>query len=188
MSVVETLPFAKLNVREATLDDIPAITAIYEWHVLHGRGSFEETPPSVQQMGERLHLVLEQGLPWLVARYGEIVVGYSYATVYRPRPAYRFTLEDSVYIDASMTGRGIGRELLGALIERCEQGPWRQMIAVIGDGENNTGSCRLHKQFGFECVGSLKSVGFKLGDWRDTLIMQRPLNDGDWSAPEALNI
>ncbi|MCT4710863.1 N-acetyltransferase family protein [Enterobacteriaceae bacterium H11S18] len=183
MSVVETFSSARLIISEATLDDIPAITAIYEWHVLYGRGSFEETPPTLQQMAERLHLVNEQGLPWLVARYGGIVVGYCYATVYRPRPAYRFTIEDSVYIDASMAGQGIGSELLGALIDCCEQGPWRQMIAVIGDGENNTGSCRLHKQFGFETVGNLRSVGFKLGDWRDTLIMQRPLNDGDRTAP-----
>lgn len=183
MSVVETLPFTRLDIEEATPDDLPAITAIYEWHVLHERGSFEETPPSVQQMRERLHAVREQGLPWLVARYDGIAVGYCYATVYRPRPAYRFTIEDSVYIDASMTGRGIGGELLGALITRCEQGPWRQMVAIIGDGEKNTGSCRLHKQFGFEVVGNLRSVGFKLGDWRDTLIMQRPLNDGDWTAP-----
>ncbi|WP_435929627.1 N-acetyltransferase family protein [Dryocola sp. BD613] len=183
MSVVETLPFARLDVREATLDDIPAITAIYEWHVLHGRGSFEEMPPTELQMRERLHHVREQGLPWLVGHYDGIVVGYCYATVYRPRPAYRFTIEDSVYIDASMTGRGIGSELLNALITRCEEGPWRQMIAIIGDGEKNSGSCRLHKQFGFEIVGNLRSVGFKLGDWRDTLIMQRPLNAGDWSAP-----
>lgn len=183
MSVVETLPFARLDVREASVSDLAAITAIYEWHVLNGRGSFEETPPSIQQMGERLHCVVEQGLPWLVAIYSGIVVGYCYATVYRPRPAYRFTIEDSVYIDASMTGRGIGSELLSALISRCEQGPWRQMIAVIGDGEKNTGSCRLHKQFGFETVGNLRSVGFKLGDWRDTLIMQRPLNEGDWNHP-----
>ncbi len=183
MSVVETLPLARLDVREATLDDIPAITAIYAWHVLHGRGSFEEMPPTELQMRERLHYVREQGLPWLVGYYDGIVVGYCYATVYRPRPAYRFTIEDSVYIDASMTGRGIGSDLLYALITRCEEGPWRQMIAVIGDGEKNTGSCRLHKQFGFEIVGNLRSVGFKLGDWRDTLIMQRPLNSGDWSAP-----
>lgn len=183
MSVVATLPFVNLDVRDATPDDLPAITAIYAWHVLHGRGSFEDTPPDVAQMAERLRAVQQQGLPWLVALYEGIVVGYSYATLYRPRPAYRFTLEDSVYIDASMTGRGIGGRLLDALIERCEKGPWRQMIAVIGDGERNTGSCRLHRQFGFEVVGNLRSVGFKLGDWRDTLIMQRPLNDGDWTAP-----
>lgn len=183
MSVLETWPLARLQVRDATPDDIPAITAIYEWHVLHGRGSFEETPPTQVQMSERLQAVRSQELPWLVALQSGIVVGYCYATAYRPRPAYRFTLEDSVYIDASMTGRGIGRELLTQLIALCEQGPWRQMVAIIGDGENNTGSCRLHKQLGFEVAGQLRSVGYKLGAWRDTLIMQRPLNDGDRTLP-----
>ena len=184
MSVLETMPSARIQVRDATNDDIPSITAIYEWHVLHGRGSFEESPPTFSQMEERLQAIRKQELPWLVALYSGIVVGYCYATAYRPRPAYRFTIEDSVYIDASMTGQGIGRELLSHLIERCENGPWRQMVAVIGDGENNTGSCRLHSQLGFEVVGQLRSVGFKLGGWRDTLIMQRPLNAGDRTLPK----
>lgn len=183
MSVLERLPFARLHIRDATVEDIPAITAIYQWHVLHGRSSFEETPPTLAQMTERLQMVHQQELPWLVALYSGIVVGYCYATAYRPRPAYRFTLEESVYIDASMTGKGVGRELLNQLIERCEQGPWRQMVAVIGDGENNVGSCRLHKQLGFEVVGVLRGVGYKLGGWRDTLIMQRPLNDGERTHP-----
>ncbi|HEY3590539.1 MAG TPA: GNAT family N-acetyltransferase [Buttiauxella sp.] len=183
MSVLETLPFARIHVRDATPDDIPAITAIYEWHVLHGRGSFEEIPPTFSQMAERMQTVLKQELPWLVALHSGVVVGYCYATVYRPRPAYRFTIEDSVYIDASMTGQGVGRELLSHLIDRCEQGPWRQMVAIIGDGENNPGSCRLHRQLGFEVAGQLRSVGYKLGGWRDTLIMQRPLNDGDRTLP-----
>ncbi|MEW7314180.1 N-acetyltransferase family protein [Buttiauxella gaviniae] len=181
MSELETL--TRLQIRDASHDDIPAITAIYEWHVLHGRGSFEETPPTRTQMSERLEGVQTQNLPWLVAMYDDIVVGYSYATAYRPRPGYRYTLEDSVYIDASMTGKGVGRELLSELINRCEQGPWRQMVAIIGDGENNIGSCRLHKQLGFEVAGQLRSVGFKLGGWRDTIIMQRPLNDGDRTLP-----
>jgi phosphinothricin acetyltransferase len=183
MSVLETLPFAQLQVRDATPDDIPAIVAIYEWHVRNGRGTFEEIPPTFAQMAERLLHVREQNLPWLVAIYSGIVVGYSYATAYRPRPAYRYTVEDSVYVDASMTGKSIGRELLSHLIDRCEQGPWRQMVAVIGDGENNTGSCRLHRQLGFEVVGQLRGVGYKHGGWRDTIIMQRPLNEGDRSLP-----
>ncbi|GDX05788.1 GNAT family N-acetyltransferase [Buttiauxella sp. A111] len=183
MSVLETVPSVRLHVRDATADDIPAIAAIYEWHVLHGRSSFEEVPPTLAQMAERLTAVHVQQLPWLVAVYSGIVVGFSYATPYRSRSAYRFTVEDSVYIDASMTGKGVGRELLSTLITRCEQGPWRQMVAVIGDGENNSGSCRLHKQLGFEVAGQLRNVGFKLGGWRDTLIMQRPLNDGDRTLP-----
>jgi phosphinothricin acetyltransferase len=100
---------------------------------------------------------------------------------YRPRHAYRYTLEESIYVDASTTGRGFGTALMDALIARCEQGPWRQMIAVVGDGNNNAGSLRLHKKHGFEIVGQLRSVGYKKGDWRDTMIMQRPLNDGDWT-------
>ncbi|MNN76928.1 Phosphinothricin N-acetyltransferase [compost metagenome] len=113
-----------------------------------------------------------------------MVVGYCYAALYRARPAYRYTLEESIYVDASATGRGFGSSLMDALTERCEQGPWRQMIAVVGDGHNNAGSIRLHKKHGFEVAGQLRSVGYKKGNWRDTLIMQRPLNDGDWTLPE----
>ncbi|AIR65683.1 GNAT family N-acetyltransferase [Cedecea neteri] len=184
MSAVETLPFPAVLIREATPDDIPVMTTIYAWHVLNGKGSFEEIPPDGKQMTERLAAVRAHGLPWLVAVIDNQVVGYCYATVYRPRPGYRYTVEDSVYIDASMTGRGIGKALLSELIALCEKGPWRQMIAVIGDGENNTGSCKLHRQHGFETVGCLRSVGFKLGDWRDTVMMQRPLNGGDGTLPD----
>lgn len=116
--------------------------------------------------------------------YRGILVGYCYADSYRPRQAYRYTLEESIYVDASMTGRGIGSGLLMALIARCEAGPWRQLLAVIGDGDNNPASLRLHKQLGFVKAGQLRSVGYKMGAWRDTIIMQRPLNDGDWTLPE----
>ncbi|WP_227317873.1 GNAT family N-acetyltransferase [Cedecea davisae] len=184
MSAIAVLPSTLPGIREATPDDIPAIKSIYQCHVLNGKGSFEETPPGEQQMAERLAAVRGYGLPWLVAVIDGRIVGYCYATVYRPRPGYRYTIEDSVYIDTGMTGRGIGKALLGELIARCEQGPWRQMIAVIGDGENNQGSCRLHSQHGFETVGRLRSVGFKLGDWRDTVMMQRPLNGGDQTLPQ----
>jgi phosphinothricin acetyltransferase len=129
-------------------------------------------------MRQRMKSVAENGLPWLIALYRGIVVGYCYASPYRPRHAYRYTLEESIYVDASTTGRGFGTALMDALIARCEQGPWRQMIAVVGDGNNNAGSLRLHKKHGFEIVGQLRSVGYKKGDWRDTVIMQRPLNDG----------
>ena len=112
-------------------------------------------------MRKRLKNVTDNGLPRLVALYRGIVVGYCYATPYRPRHAYRFTLEESIYVDASTTGRGFGSALMDALIERCEQGPRRQMIAVVGDGHNNAGSLRLHKKHGFEVVGQLRSVGYK---------------------------
>ncbi|HBI11140.1 GNAT family N-acetyltransferase [Franconibacter pulveris] len=183
MSVVEILPTTEIAIRDVTAEDVDAITAIYGWHVRHGRASFEELAPDAVQMAERIQQIQRQGLPWLVATLHGVVVGYCYATLYRSRPAYRYTVEESIYVENSMRGRGIGSELLAALIHRCEQGPWRQILAVIGDGENNHGSHRLHLQQGFEVVGHLKSVGFKHGDWRDTLIMQRPLNKGDWTLP-----
>lgn len=184
MSAVDVLSENALLVRDASPDDVHAISSLYAWHVLHGRASFEETPPTIDEMRRRMHKTVADGLPWMVALYHGIVVGYCYASPYRPRQAYRYTLEESIYVDASMTGRGIGSTLMDALIARCEEGPWRQMIAVIGDGQNNTGSLRLHKKHGFEIVGQLRSVGYKKGDWRDTVIMQRPLNDGDWTLPE----
>ncbi|MCS2170491.1 N-acetyltransferase family protein [Scandinavium sp. TWS1a] len=184
MSAVDVLYSAEVEIREARPDDAHAIAALYAWHVLNGRASFEEVPPSVDEMRERMNVVAGQDLPWLVALYRGIIVGYCYASQYRPRPAYRYTLEESIYVDASMTGHGVGSALLSRLIEVCEKGPWRQMVAVIGDGNNNIGSLRLHKKHGFEVAGQLRSVGYKMGDWRDTLIVQRPLNDGDWTLPE----
>ncbi|BCQ34004.1 MULTISPECIES: GNAT family N-acetyltransferase [Erwinia] len=162
-------------VRDATPGDIDAMTRIYSWHVLHGCGSFEETPPDATEMAARHQKVCSFELPWLVAEIDGQVVGYCYATQYRPRPAYRFTVEDSVYIDAEMGGRGIGSALLAALIVRCQQGPYRQMLAIIGNGERNAGSLNLHKKMGFEIVGNFRAVGFKHGEWRDTLLMQRAL-------------
>lgn len=184
MSVIDVLTGTEVEVRDARPDDAHAVAAIYAWHVLHGRASFEEVPPTVDEMRERIEAVTAEGLPWLLALYRGIVVGYCYAKPYRPRHAYRFTLEESIYVDASMTGHGLGSALMDALISRCEEGPWRQMIAVVGDGHNNAGSLRLHEKHGFTVAGQLRSVGYKKGDWRDTLIMQRPLNDGDWTLPE----
>ncbi|MET6678453.1 GNAT family N-acetyltransferase [Citrobacter amalonaticus] len=184
MSVADTLSDHDIAVRDALPDDVEAISSLYAWHVLNGRASFEETPPTIDEMRRRMRTVAQYGLPWLVALYRGVVVGYCYATQYRPRPAYRFTLEESIYVDTSMTGHGIGSLLMQTLITRCEEGPWRQMVAVIGDGHSNPGSLRLHKKHGFEIAGQLRSVGYKKGDWRDTLIMQRPLNEGDWTLPE----
>lgn len=184
MSAVDVLNGYEVEIRHATPDDAHAIASLYAWHVLNGRASFEEVPPSVDEMRVRMHDVAQQGLPWLVALYRGIIVGYCYATQYRDRPAYRYSLEDAIYVDASMTGHGIGSSLLSQLITLCEKGPWRQMLAVIGDGHKNPASLQLHKKYGFEVAGQLRSVGYKLGDWRDTLIVQRPLNDGDWTLPE----
>ena len=184
MSAVEISNDIDIEVRDALPEDVYAIATLYAWHVLNGQASFEYVPPSVDDMRERMAKVAKHELPWLVALYRGVVVGYCYATPYRPRPAYRFTIEDSIYIDATMTGRGIGSRLMTQLIARCEGGPWRQMLAIVGDGHNNAGSFKLHQSQGFDVAGRLRSVGYKKGDWRDTLIMQRPLNDGDWTLPE----
>jgi phosphinothricin acetyltransferase len=168
--------------RDAAEADMPAIQALYAHHVLHGIATFEEVPPSVAEMTERWAAVLKAGLPYLAAELDGRVLGYAYATAYRPRPAYRFTVEDSVYVAQGLDGRGIGSALLQALIERCERGPWRQMLAVIGNS-GNAGSIALHRRLGFEAVGTLRSVGFKHGRWVDTVLMQRALGAGDGSAP-----
>jgi L-amino acid N-acyltransferase YncA len=174
---------AQAQVRDATASDFPAIAAIYAHHVLHGSASFEETPPSLDEMLRRHAAVREHGLPWLVAEIEGRVAGYCYATPYRPRPAYRYTIEDSIYIDETFRGRGLGHTLLGALIERCEAGPWRQMIAVVADPRG--GSLKLHERLGFELTGTLRGVGFKHGQWRDTALMQRTLGRGADTPPES---
>jgi phosphinothricin acetyltransferase len=175
-------PPAPFTVRDAVDDDMAAVEAIYAHNVLHGRASFEETPPTLAEMLERRRGVLAMGIPYLVADVGGEIAGYSYATSYRPRPAYRFTIEDSVYVADSFHGRGIGAALLGKLVERCNTGPWRQMLAIIGDS-GNASSIAVHRRLGFEHVGTLKSVGFKLGVWTDTVLMQRALGPGDAAPP-----
>jgi L-amino acid N-acyltransferase YncA len=169
--------------RDATEADLPAIQAIYAHHVLTGVASFEETPPSVDDLRTRLASVRSHGLPYMVAEIDGEVAGYCYATPYRPRAAYRNTIEDSIYVSDAYRGRGLGRVLLQALIERCEQGPWRQMVAVIADGGSG-GSLSMHTQLGFELTGTLKAVGFKHGRWLDTTLMQRTLGVGDSIPPD----
>jgi L-amino acid N-acyltransferase YncA len=176
----------QLIVRDAAERDIPAIQGIYAFEVLHGLATFEEIPPSSDQLLSRRAQVLALGLPYLVAEDGGRVVGYSYATEYRVRPAYRHTVEDSVYVAHGLQGRGIGTRLLTELIARCEQGPWRQMLAVIGHSANAS-SIALHRRLGFEGTATLRSVGFKLGRWVDTVIMQRPLGVGDSMLPPPSN-
>jgi L-amino acid N-acyltransferase YncA len=169
-------------VRDARDADMSAVTSIYAEHVLHGLASFEEVPPSLDEMMSRRASVLQLGLPYLVAELDGRVVGYSYATSYRTRPAYRYTVEDSVYVANGLNGRGIGSTLLAELIARCERGPWRQMLAVIGDS-GNIGSIALHRRMGFTPAGNLVSVGFKLGRWVDSVFMQRALGAGDSNKP-----
>lgn len=169
-------------IRSADVADMDAVQKIYSHHVLHGLATFEEAPPNTEEMVARRTAVLALGLPYLVAEMGGRIVGYSYASTYRPRPAYRFTVEDSIYVADGLGGHGIGAGLLGELIARCEQGPWRQMLAVIGNS-GNAGSIALHRRLGFEPVGTFRSVGFKLGQWVDSVLMQRPLGEGDGTAP-----
>jgi L-amino acid N-acyltransferase YncA len=173
---------AAITVRDATNADMAAIQRIYSHHVLHGTASFEEVAPSVAEMCARRESVLELGLPYLAAELGGDIVGYSYATRYRSRAAYRYTLEDTVYVAHGLNGKGIGATLLSCLISLCEAGPWRQMVAVIGDS-GNAGSIALHRSMGFRAVGTLTSVGFKFGEWVDSVLMQRPLGVADRSLP-----
>jgi phosphinothricin acetyltransferase len=173
---------AQILVRDAEPTDMPAIQAIYAHHVLYGLATFEEVPPPVAEMAVRRAAVLEAGLPYLSAVIDGQVVGYAYATMYRPRPAYRHTIEDSIYVAHDRGGCGIGSTLLQTLIARCELGAWRQMLAVIGNS-GNAGSIALHRRLGFQPTGTLHAVGFKLGRWVDTVLMQRALGDGDRSTP-----
>jgi phosphinothricin acetyltransferase len=175
-----------LTVRPAEPRDIPAIQAIYAHHVLHGIASFEEEPPEHDEMQRRMNDIRGRGLPYLVAedRPGSgAILGFAYAAPYRARPAYRYTLEDSVYVLPGNGGRGIGSALLGVLIEICEGLGYRQMVAVIGDSDN-AGSIRLHARHGFRDCGTLASVGFKHGRWVDSVFMQRPLGPGDGTLPQ----
>lgn len=163
-------------IRAAIDADLAAITAIYGHHVLKGTASFETEPLTLEEMARRRAEVVGRGLPFWVAELEGEVVGYAYAAPYRLRPAYRFTVEDSVYIHADRIGKGVGRRLLDAVIRSCEEGGLKQMIAIIGDSEN-AASIRLHEAAGFTHVGVLRGVGLKFGRWLDTVIMQRALGE-----------
>jgi phosphinothricin acetyltransferase len=169
--------------RASTDEDVAAITEIYAHHVRTGLASFELVPPDAEEMARRRQDVVKRGLPYLVAEIEGRVVGYAYAGPYRPRPAYRFTVEDSIYIHPEHTRKGIGRLLLAAVIARCEDQGYRQMVAVIGDS-GNASSIGLHLAFGFEHAGALRNVGFKFGRWVDTVLMQRALGPGGAKLPE----
>lgn len=174
----------RVTVRPSLEDDVPAIARIYGGHVRTGLASFEIVPPSLQEMARRRLDALKRGMPHLVAEIEGAVVGYAYAGPYRPRPGYRFTVEDSIYIHPDHTRKGIGRLLLGALIDACAERGYRQMVAIIGDS-GNLPSIGLHQAFGFERSGVLRSVGFKFGRWVDTVLMQRALGPGNATAAGA---
>jgi phosphinothricin acetyltransferase len=174
----------KPTLRPSADSDADAIAAIYAHHVRTGLSSFELVPPSTAEIARRRADVLARGLPYFVAEIEGTVVGYAYASPYRVRPAYRFTVEDSIYIHADFTRRGIGRLLLAALIAACEERGCRQMVAIVGDS-GNAPSIGLHQAFGFQHAGTLRSVGFKFGRWVDTVLMQRPLGPADSTLPGA---
>jgi phosphinothricin acetyltransferase len=171
-----------LLIRPSTDADMPDITDIYAASVLQGTGTFELHPPDAAEMSRRRADVLVKGLPWLVAERGGVVLGYAYANHFRPRRAYRFCLEDSIYLAAGARGQGVGRLLLAELMARCEAAGARQMLAVIGDSAN-AGSVRLHQALGFEHSGVLKSSGWKFDRWLDVVMMQKSLGTGDSTPP-----
>jgi phosphinothricin acetyltransferase len=163
--------------RPSTDADVPAIAAIYAHHALHGTGTFELDPPDAGEMARRRADVLAKGLPWLVAEVDGRLAGYAYANHFRPRLAYRFCLEDSIYLDPAHTGRGLGRALLAELVARCQAAGARQMLAVIGDSAN-AGSVGVHTACGFRHCGRFDAAGWKFGRWLDVVLMQRALGPG----------
>jgi phosphinothricin acetyltransferase len=171
-----------VQVRPARAEDLAAIHAVYAHHVLHGLGSFEEEPPAPAELRRRYDDVRGCGLPYLVAEFGGVVAGVGYCALYRARSAYRYALEDSVYVRQDVQGRGVGSALLSELIRGCEALGYRQLVAVIGDSAH-TASIALHQAHGFLRVGTLRSVGFKFGRWVDSVIMQRSLGAGDATRP-----
>jgi L-amino acid N-acyltransferase YncA len=173
-----------LIVRASTEADVARCAEIYGHHVLYGTASFEVDPPDLAEMKVRRAAVLDLGLPHLVAEGNGRVLGYAYAGKWRPRPAYAFSVEDSIYIDKDAVGQGVGKLLLPALIHECTERGKRQMVAVIGDSAQ-IASIRLHASCGFEMTGTLKSIGFKFGRWLDSVLMQRPLGNGDGAPPPA---
>lgn len=173
-----------MQIRSATAADIPEIQAIYAHHVLSGTGSFEEIPPSVEEMEARFARGRDRGWPWLVAADATGVLGYAYATQFRERSAYRFALEDSVYVREDQRGQGVGKALVAEVIALAEAAGFRQMIAVIGDTEN-VGSIGLHASLGFQHVGTLRAAGLKFGRWLDVVHMQRALGAGSTTPAEA---
>lgn len=170
-------------IREATESDLPTVQAIYADAVLHGFASFEIEPPSLAEMTRRWNAVRDAELPYVVAEHDGKVVGYAYAGVYRPRPAYRYSAECSVYVDPAFGGRGFGSSLMAEVIASAGAAGYRQLIAVIGDS-GNIASRRLHQGLGFRDVGTLEAVGFKHGRWLDTVYMQRALGEGARTDPE----
>lgn len=170
-------------IRPSTEHDLPAITRVYAHHVLHGTGTFETTPPTLEEMTARRADVLSKGLPWLVVEEAGEVLGYAYGNWFKPRPAYRFSVEDSIYLAPEAAGQGLGRALLAELLATLERSGIRKVMAVIGDSAN-AGSIGVHTALGFEQVGVVPSCGWKFGRWLDIVMMQRAIGEGDRTPPE----
>lgn len=170
-------------IRPSTEQDLPAITRIYGHHVLHGTGTFETTPPSLEDMTARRADVLSKGLPWLVVEEAGQLLGFAYGNWFKPRPAYRFSVEDSIYLAPEAAGKGLGRALLAELLITLERSGIRKVMAVIGDSDN-AGSIGVHKALGFEQVGVVRACGWKFGRWLDIVMMQRAIGEGDRTPPE----
>lgn len=177
------MPPNPLLIRPCQPDDLSAVAAIYAHHVTHGTGSFELQAPAVDEMAQRFANIRQLGLPWLVASQGDAVIGFAYASQFRPRPGFRYLVEDSVYIHPHHTARGLGVALLSELIRLCELKGMRQMLAVIGDAANQ-GSIALHARLGFRHAGLLQASGWKHGKWLDTVLMQKTLGPGHSCAPD----
>ena len=175
---------SSLEIRPTSVADLPSITEIYAHEVREGTATFELVPPDLAEMTRRFQVLVDGGFPYLVAESDGGVAGYAYASSYRPRPAYRFTVENSVYLRPQIHRRGIGRQLLERLITECEARGFRQMIAVIGDSAN-AASIGVHAACGFQMIGTHPSVGLKFGRWLDTVMMQRELGAGASTAPSA---
>jgi L-amino acid N-acyltransferase YncA len=173
---------SSLEIRPAVAADLPAVTEIYEHAVLYGTATFELIPPDLAEMTRRFGVLMDGGFPYFVAALEGQVIGYAYAGAYRPRPAYRFTVENSVYLQPAIHRRGIGLQLLQRLIAESEALGYRQMIAVIGDSAN-AGSIGVHTKCGFQMIGTHPHVGFKFGRWLDTVMMQRALGEGAGTIP-----
>lgn len=172
-----------LTIRPSRDEDVPAITAIYAHHVLNGTGTFETEPPPAADMAARRADVLGKNLPYLVAEENGEVLGFAYCNWFKPRPAYRFSAEDSIYISEAARGRGLGGQLLAALSQAAESVGVRKLIAVIGDSAN-AGSIGVHRRHGFTQVGVLKDCGWKFGEWRDVVLMEKVLGEGSTTKPE----
>jgi L-amino acid N-acyltransferase YncA len=175
---------SNIEIRPATADDLPRITEIYADAVRNGTSSYELEPPSLAEMTTRFNTITTGGYPYIVAATGGAVLGYAYASAFRPRPAYRFIVENSVYVAPEAKGKGIGKALMLALIGECERLGFRQILAVIGDGSPGSLSVKLHERLGFRLAGRLEATGYKHGRWLDTALMQLSINGGGSAAPD----